>query len=558
MALRKPQKVLLINYAGYFLCANTFIPDNSVSGLTAVLARHGVPAEVVDLQAPRWIGSVMDHTSRDAAQAVLEHLVAGKRPSDTLIRRYHEDRRRGEDWLQAAATKEILRKIEEERVGLVGFKLWAGEGIRRAIHLAEAIRAAFPEVTLIAGGPAVQHAEHHIFELTDAFDALVPGDGEEAIVAAACRERGDGWPRGVNLLTRGEPWTSTMRSASNRFAAGLDDVPFPRYDRESYPGIDDFYKLRIIDESRGCCNSCSFCSHPRFNGRGARKRQAVAVVDEMERLQRDEGTSYFRLSGSNPPHEHVLAIAQEILRRRLDVQYSVYLSLNNAEPESFDTLRRSGLSSAFVGIESGDPELLRRAYNKHNGSREHVVRVCRAAMAQGIFLSLSFIVPGPFETDASKAASLDLIADIFAGTTNGSVLVLPALLMPNTRWWNQMDRYGFDFVAGLDRRSYVLRGLELTSDYLLPRDSWADYGYTLNGKTMTEMLGETEQFVHDVERLGVMTHLDDASYMLARMGGVDPHAFKARVVRNLLMGGGVELTSQVRQINNGASHPPGS
>ncbi|MBN1612115.1 MAG: radical SAM protein [Polyangiaceae bacterium] len=557
MAVRKPQKVLLINYAGYFLCANTFIPDNSVSGLTAVLARHGVPAEVIDLQSPRWLGSVMDHTSRDAAKAVLEHLVVGKRPSDSLIRRYHEDRRRGEDWLQAFATNEILRKIEDERIGLVGFKLWGGEGIRRAMDTAEAIRAAHPEVTLIAGGPAVQYCEHYIFELTDAFDALVPGDGEQAIVAAAFRERGEAWPRGVNLLTRGEQWTSATLPAQRQFARDLDDVPFPRYDCDSYPGIEEFYKLRIIDESRGCFNACSFCSHPRFDGHGTRKRQAAAVVDEMERLQRDEGTSYFRLSGSNPPHEHVLAIAQEILRRGLKVEYSVFLSLNNAEPEAFEVLRRSGLSSAFMGIESGHPDLLRRAYNKHNGSRDHVVRVCRAAMAQGIFVTLSFIVPGPFETEATKAASLDLIADIFAGHNDGSVIVLPALLVPHTRWWNHMECFGFEFGQGLDRRSYILRGAELTNDYLLPRDSWADYGYRLNGKTMVELLGETEQFVHDVERLGVMTHLDDASYMLARMGGVDPHAFKARVLQNLLLGGADELSSQVRQIN-GASHPPGS
>jgi pyruvate-formate lyase-activating enzyme len=557
MALRKPQKVLLINYAGYFLCANTFIPDNSVSGLAAVLAQHGVPAEVVDLQAPRWLGSVMDHTSRDAAKAVLEHLAVGERPSDSLIRRYHEDRRRGEDWLGAFATKEILRKIQDERVGLVGFKLWAGEGIRRAIAMAEAIRAAYPEVALIAGGPAVQHAEHYIFELTEAFDALVPGDGEQAIMAAALREAGDAWPQGVNILTRGAQWTSTARFAPRQLAQNLDDVPFPRYDHESYPGIEDLYKLRIIDESRGCFNSCSFCSHPRFNGHGTRKRQAAAVVDEMERLQESEGTSCFRLSGSNPPHDHVLAIAQEILRRGLNVEYSVYLSLNNAEPESFEILRRSGLCSAFMGIESGDPELLRRAHNKHNGTREQVVRVCRAAMAQDIFVTLSFIVPSPFETEATKAASLELIADIFAGQKSGSVIVLPALLMPNTRWWNQMERFGFEFAPGLDRRGYILRGVELTNDYLLPRDSWADYGYTLNGKTMGELLGETEQFVREVARLGVVTHLDDASYMLARMGGVDPHAFKARVLRNLLLGGADELTRQVGQIN-GALHPPAS
>ncbi len=58
------------------------------------------------------------------------------KPSVTLKARIDE----GEDWLQAFATRQILRKLEDESVGLIGFKLWAGEGIRRAIAMAEAIR----------------------------------------------------------------------------------------------------------------------------------------------------------------------------------------------------------------------------------------------------------------------------------------------------------------------------------------------------------------------------------------------------------------------------------
>ena len=103
MATEKRKKVLLVNYAGYFLCANTFIPDNSLGALAAMLKRQGVPVEIVDLQAPLAVGSVMDHTDRNAARALVDQLSSGQAAPESLIRHYQDDRRRGEQWLPAGA-----------------------------------------------------------------------------------------------------------------------------------------------------------------------------------------------------------------------------------------------------------------------------------------------------------------------------------------------------------------------------------------------------------------------------------------------------------------------
>jgi len=54
-------------------------------------------------------------------------------------------------------------------------------------------------------------------------------------------------------------------------------------------------------------------------------------------------------------------MAHEILRRRLQVNYSIFASLNNVRPELFGRLRESGLRSLFLGVETADPDLLWRA-----------------------------------------------------------------------------------------------------------------------------------------------------------------------------------------------------
>lgn len=565
MAPQFPKKVLLVNYAGYLLGANTFIPDNSLGSLAAMLLRHGVPVEILDLQSPAAIGSVMDHAPGESAREVVDSIEHGEAPSPSLVMRYHEDRRLGEEWLLDNATRSILRKIRDEEVGIVGFKLWAGEGIRGAIRVAEAIRAECSDVLLVAGGPAVQYCGETLREITGVFDCLVPGEGEHAIALLATERLGVAGPcdrrtpiasdllaRAVrDALVRDRVHVRPPRSAEEwPMIATLDDLPFPTTNSEVHPGTEDFYRVRVIDETRGCFNSCAFCAHTSFNGHGTRRRTAAAVVDEMARLQRTEGVSFFRFSGSNPPWKLLVAIAEEILSRRLDVYYSAFASPNNIRPEHFDMLKASGLCGLFVGVESGDTELLRRAYNKDNGSREHVVNVSRAAMRSGLFLTLSFIVPGPFETEATKRATQNLIAEIFELHNHGSVLLLPPMLEPRTRWWANMEEYGFAFAPGTDRRSYVVDGVQRGSDYLLPYETWADFGYRLNGKAVPELLAECAEFSERVERSGILTRIDDAGYLLALMGDLEPRAYKRRVLSDMILGGVDRLNCLVQTVNH--------
>jgi len=79
---------------------------------------------------------------------------------------------------------------------------------------------------------------------------------------------------------------------------------------------------------------------------------------------------------------------------------------------------------------------------------------------------------------------------------------------------------------------------------------------TLARKPQHELLAECGEFVHQIERLGVLTHIDDAAYMLALMGNLDPRTYKARTLRKLVLGGAQELNDHVRDINRNAQRGP--
>lgn len=532
-------KVLLVNHAGYFLTTNTFLPDNSLASLAAALGRHGVDVEIIDYQGPRDVGRVMNATARVASAAIVERLEAGDAVPLELVREYQADRRRGEAAEVERRTVELLEKIERERVGMVGFKLWAGEGLLGAIAMARAIRRAFPAVRLVGGGPAVQYAGDLLRVLAPELDHLVAGDGEDEIVRLATG-------------TRAAP------RAPDDASPELDRLPFPTYDPAVYPNVDDFFRVRILDESRGCFNRCAFCAHPHLNGGTVRERTAARVVDEMQRTVETTGIRHFRLSGSNPRWALVNRIAQEILDRRLDVRWAVFSSMNNVDAADLPRLAAAGLRSLFFGIESGDREVLRRSLSKNNRSQDHVVHVCRTAMACGIFLSLSFIVPTPGETPESQGITLRLIDEIFADSRHGSVLVLPPFLTPGTRWWTQMERYGFELEPGLDRDGYVLRGLTLSNDFLMPRDAFSDYGYLLRGKRVPELLAACEAFTRQVQQRGITTLVDDTAFLVADLGGIAPEEHKRLITNALIRGGADALTDYVGGLNRGgrAEHRP--
>lgn len=532
------QRVLLVNYSGYWLTANTFIPDTSLATLAGALQAQKIPVEIVDLQSPSEVGKVMAYGGQAAAKQVVDILRAGERPSDALLQTYLEARRKGQELLECEIMAGLIAKIRDENVTVVGFKLWAGNGLRGALRVAEAIKQTFPHVRLIAGGPVIQLGREFVLTKTRAFDSLVYGDGEQAIVDLVLRGNA------ASLNTIHSNHVSGARVCPT-YLDNLDTLARPNYSPEVYPSCAGHFKLRLIDDSRGCFNRCSFCHHPGLSGTKVRTKSPTRVVDEIEWHINHENVNTFRFSGSNPPAKFLMRVAEEITRRRLSIQYSVFSSFNNTRSLDFELLRRSGLCAMQFGLESGDPAYLRRVHNKSNGSQEYVVATARKAMAHGIFVGLSTIVPSPFETDATKNATLSVLRDIFRDTQHGSVAVFPPTLAPGSQWWSRMDDFGFEFAPGVDEQQFLSELLVVDFNFLLPRDCMKPFGLILNGKPYEVILSECQSFVTEVASLGVTTDVDDSVYMLSLMAGIPVGEFKQAMLENLILGHPKNLTDLV-------------
>ena len=150
--------------------------------------------------------------------------------------------------------------------------------------------------------------------------------------------------------------------------------------------------------SRGCPYNCSFCVSPAIWKRRVRWRSPENIVDEMEYSKARFGIDQFHFWDDNLllDRKHILALAEEILKRNLKVKW-VGLSRAShvaAAEDLMPILARAGLIGMEIGIESANPS----AYQivGKNETLENLTKACEIQKKYGIFPMYTYMsfLPG--------------------------------------------------------------------------------------------------------------------------------------------------------------------
>jgi radical SAM superfamily enzyme YgiQ (UPF0313 family) len=250
-------------------------------------------------------------------------------------------------------------------VDLVALSFFSGFA-RRAYALADAYRAL--GVRVAAGGP---HVTYWPEEALEHVDAVVTGEAEEA------------FPRLVEDAARG-----ALQRVYRGRAADLAGLPTPRYDLLE----DRFVVRRVLQATRGCPFTCSFCTVPDMSP-GFRVRPVDEVV-------RDIATSSFAL----PWQDKVVWFWDDnlLVKRRwakdllaamtpLGKWWLTQASIDIVKDrELLDAMERSGCIGIFLGIESLDARDLSRANKRQNRAGEYADAIARLH-DRGICVMAGFI-----------------------------------------------------------------------------------------------------------------------------------------------------------------------
>lgn len=580
MKIRSSQvKGYLISYPGYPASPNAFMPDNGLASLAGKLQSAGYGARVLDygtittmrrLIPDRYRGGLASiyarmgeinerKNARGGAFSVRDsvELAAQFMKLRSVTRKLEKEREK----VEFAIAQEIAGMLRREEKAFIGFKLWNGDGFTGSIRIAQILRDKFPSMHIFAGGPQVKFFREFIFQETDVFDALAVGDGEATILPLAEVASGQGKLAEVpNIFyfTRGKAaytYTETIQD--------MDTLPLPVYDLETYPSMlgDQKIKLVVIEDRRGCDNLCHFCSHPAISGHRPRSKSPERIVDEFEHVMRNYGISSFRLGGSSTPGSLLFAIAREIQRRGLKVDFSAFARVRDLEPEGLDELRRAGLYSLFFGIESGNQRVL-DAMNK-KVKVERMERVISASREAGIFTVGSVIYPAPFDDPATRKETLGLLERV----RPDSVPLQFLGIYPGTEYARNPEKYNLQIVYPSLLKN-ILAALHLSkkpqySDreilhYLIhykillhfPPRFWRPLPWRINDMGFRQFASQTQELHGELKRRGILTTLTDEEALMAHLARMPARTFAEETFREIFSGDWPGMFSVIKKINH--------
>ena len=547
---------LLVNYAGYPFAPNSLFPDNGLANLAGVLREAGKTPLILDFATVSVLERLSSpHMQRSLAKTWDTLFPAAPEPGArsapragrvaktcALARLHRADvaRSRLQARLLAELAEQLSERVQRDSIDAVGFKLWNGDGMEGSITLARELRHRCPGVKIFAGGPQVDTFMERIPQRYDVFDALVYGEGEETVrMLAEAGAEPSAYPGIPNLLFREG---NTVRRTESRIVGDLDSLPAPVYTPDVYPAMEADEKIRIlvIDESRGCSNSCAFCIHPVKSHRSLRVRSTEQLVRDVERMATECRTRTFRFAGSCTPYPVLNDFARAILDGKHRVLYSSFAHIRHSEEADFETMRASGCVSLFYGIESGSQAVLDRM--RKGIQTDMIAPAVRRAREAGIFTVGSLIYPAPGDDETTEQETLALLAE----AQPDALTVQTAVVVPGTDWYADPGRFG---IVMRDRDAYADAAMRWKAKLLMPPPFWAPLPVAVNGVPFKQALKKTSAFIRRIEESGIPTSISDDVYLMSHRLGIDPVAFRDRARRAFFVGDAADVREMVAGIN---------
>ncbi|CAM3824392.1 B12-binding domain-containing radical SAM protein [Kibdelosporangium persicum] len=319
-------------------------------------------------------------------------------------------------------TERILRYDPE----IVGISV-TGLTIGQALTVTTAIKQRKPHLHVCWGSHQAASCAEEILRREPYVDTIVAGDGEIPML------------RLIEALERGEPLSTVpglwyrdvdesagmlpllqIRLTSNPPEPDIDDLPFPARDTlRELLDRDVAIKDARIYTSRGCPFRCTFCVYPALGYlRRWRDRSADKIVEEIKYLRDEFGIDHFWFSDDNftlPSRRsrfRALELAEVLREAKLGVTYRVLMRADSVDgqEELMKALADSGLTCAYMGLESGSPRRL-EYLDKHTNPDVYR-RAVSLVRKYRIGLQVGFIMFDPFTSWEDLRIDADFLQDI--------------------------------------------------------------------------------------------------------------------------------------------------
>lgn len=291
--------------------------------------------------------------------------------------------------------------------------------------LAAAVKQVAPDTLVVAGGIQVwksfQHkalldsgaldedirdavSEHSFFtdptrpSPVDVF--VVSATGEDRLADVLCRLREGRDYRDLPdlALYRNGRWTFTEQRGGPHREVKMD------WSRTPLPAGPVYIPVQA---GEGCGFQCAFCD---FRGlRPVHLRTTESIIKEIRTIPPVDGVRrvYFTDDNLFATRRRALEICHAITASRMQVRWRGMVRIDVVDPDIAAHMAESGCLEVLLGIESGDPDVLRNMGKR--ASPERILEGVRHLTAAGIHTKSTFIVGFPGETEATLQQTVDLL-----------------------------------------------------------------------------------------------------------------------------------------------------
>jgi hypothetical protein len=312
----------------------------------------------------------------------------------------------------------LIPQLRAARPDAIGLSVCFPGQLVPAYSFALKLKRAFPEVHLVAGGPAITQIllrlqGSRLATALGAFDSAVVFEGEHTLLALcralderrALRDIPHLVTRDPLLGARWLPGTPTL---------DLRGLPAPDFDGLPLGEYLSPHLLLPYDPTRGCYwGRCAFC-HYGLTASGTaryRERPVDTIIEHLGQLSRRHHTRYFYFSQDSVAPKTLVKLAEGLAAAGLDLRWGTDLRPEpSLTPARCRTLRKGGALACSLGIESASARVLGLINKgiKPEAARLVVHNLARAGIAAELMCFTDF----PTESYAEALQTLGFIDEL--------------------------------------------------------------------------------------------------------------------------------------------------
>ena len=239
-------------------------------------------------------------------------------------------------------------------------------------------------------------------------------------------------------------------------------------------------KFTSMYTARGCPYNCAFCAHRVLTGgkSGVRNFPIERVLNEMEYLYREYKVTCIQVL------DDTFAVSKTRTRELIEglrtrnllgkiCFYMVFIRANIIDQEYSNLLKELGVTTVFIGIESGSVKVL-KAIKDGPMSADMVKKAVKCFGNNQIFITGSFMLFSPNEGQKDFSETINLVKWFIKQKNAFAVIFSITTPYPGTRLWIDAVKSGLvnSFKWDEFRMFYLMRAGKMPRVFYRP--DWAD------------------------------------------------------------------------------------